>query len=98
MVRCTNCGAEGHVAWACPKPKAAQPAIAAKPVRKTAARPTPSVQHRATPAARPAAPRGSAANLTAPSGECPYCDRRRTHIREKVAKMRAAKKETKDAT
>ena len=91
------------MAWECHKPKSVQPALHAKPVRKAADRAAPKNAHRAgagrairQDARRPVA-RAKATNLTAPPGECPYCDRRRAHIRAKVATMRAAKKETKDA-
>jgi hypothetical protein len=33
-----------------------------------------------------------AGGMTAPPGECPYCDRRRARIKAKVAKHRADKK------
>jgi hypothetical protein len=99
LVRCTNCGAEGHVAWTCPKTKTDHPGAGAKLARPPANREATVVSSEAAQSRGRKTPSrtvgsipatGAITGTIAPPGTCPWCDARRA-VNTKTARARRAK-------
>lgn len=90
LVRCANCGQDGHPTWGCPKPKRQAPPAAEPP--RVAVKPVAKPPKAAAEAVSAPKRRRKAAQVYAPPGQCVFCDRRRARARDAMRRLRKATK------